>query len=813
MNAPNPANSFAQRPNRLVQLIAPACAVFLALEAGGCRQGNPAPITSGAAPNTIVAQPDPTIGSQTFVVDENQGGQASSVRIRSVMWGRLVDVRDLTGVTQNQGMVIGEDIHSDNFDYLLETNAITEATSVTILHDANTPAYIDAFRRLDQNLIVALDKSLNPSTLPPFTLVPRNSAMVIKFDDLIDSTSIGRETLRLVTGYPAVTPFDYRSIPDINHGDLFDADGDGVLEFHTTRVILDLTVSAIEAGQTSPPPPINNLGLPASLNTSQANVGVRIPTHRDASIGQTTLLTNLAGHALSFTNNGSTDPAVSTDDVVRAVRSGGNTAVTADPHNGFLLDEISPKIVGVQPVQISTPIQVGNYFQTTVDYTLDFCASRLKLGDVIQQPGVFAEVILASSNPVGGTVSDVQFRIVYPLGGTLGPGSAQIFTVWDPVVNFGKQGCFVRYAPSNAAGGTTPGQGVSSDAQVLLRFSEPMDPSTVSAFDNMPILRVDPGVGAPTARDYVIGSVQPSADLKEFKFKPVRNFKHTLGSANDRYWINVGSGATGPTDLSGRPITDALPAVLFSIDPNDSTEVNGGLVFRFSSQDELGADGKPEWRGQTAPDLTSGTLSPRPLDHRARRDGAHPDRHPDPALGPGQQAAGALALLRPGPGSDRRERLQRRRRAPLLVTCGGQRGRRLVRPVRDPSFAHEGPARRVLRPDRERGDLPRLRPDRRVRQQPARQHQRCPGHRAPAGPRLRDRPRGEEVLGHGRIDGHALSAQPDHSGRAVQVLHLARHHAAGQGRGRRVDARGRAAHCRGVDRRGNRRLPVHELPG
>jgi hypothetical protein len=181
------------------------------------------------------------------------------------------------------------------------------------------------------------------------------------------------------------------------------------------------------------------------------------------------------------------------------------------------------------------------------------------------------------------------------------------------VVNFGKQGCFVRFAPGNTPGSGSPGAGVKTTAQVLLRFSEPMDPTTVSAFDNMPILRVDPAVAAPTARDYVIGAVAPSADLKEFKFTPVVEFKHTIGSANDRYWINVGSGVTGPTDLSGRPIASALPAVLFTIDPNEPTFTNGGLVFRFSSLDELSADGKPEWRGQTVTDLTSGTLSPRPV--------------------------------------------------------------------------------------------------------------------------------------------------------------------------------------------------------
>jgi hypothetical protein len=612
MNATQLSNSLGQRLHRLPTLLAPAGAVALGLVAGGCMQGNPSPITSGAESGTILDQPDPSIGSKTFVVDDNHGGQSSSIKIKNLYWGRLVNIRDSSGALQNTGMLVGEDIRTDNIDFELEINAITEEVSVKILHLAGTPAYAAAFVRLDQNLTPVVDKDLSPGALPPFTLLPRNAAIAIKFDDLIDNATILRETLRLVTGYPAEIPFDYRPLADINHGDLFDANGDGVLEFHTTRAILDLTVSTIEAGQSNPPLPINNLGLPASINTSQANVGVRIPTQLDATVGQMVRLSNLAGNPVAFSGNGSHDGDVSTKDIVRAVRSGGSTAVTNDPHNGFLLDEIAPRIVGVQPVSVSTPVGVPDDYITTVDFTLDACAAKLKVGDVIQQPGVFAEVTIAPNQPSGGSVTDVHFRIVYPEGGLLSAGPAQVYSVWDPIANFGKQACFLNYTPT-APGGLQPGQGVSSDARILLRFSEPMDPTTVTAFDNMPILRLDPGVTPPTARDYVIGEVNSSGDLKEYSFDPIINFKHTLGSSNDRYYVQVGSGVLGPADLAGNPITSALPVVMFSIDPNDATESNTSLVFRFSSQDELGANLKPEWRGQFTPDLTAGKVSPRPV--------------------------------------------------------------------------------------------------------------------------------------------------------------------------------------------------------
>ena len=615
MTAKIPERSLRQRSVRPLLPIGAAWGplALLGLLAAGCGGSKTPAQNSGAAAGSILNQPDPSIGSNTFVVDANQGGQAGSLRISQVFWGRLVNVRDSLGALQNTDMLVGDDIRSDNVDYELDVNAITEETTVKILHPAGSPAYVQAFERLDQNLTPVLDKSLAPETLPPFTLIPRNAALQVKFNDLVDLSTITRENLRMVVGYPAVTPFDYRVILDRNHGDLVDADGDGALEFHTTRVILDTTVSSVEAGSTNPPLPINNLGLPASINTSQANVGVRIPTLRDASIGQSTILTNLAGNGLSFGGNGSNDSLVSTHDIVRALRSGGGAAgQSIDPNNGFLIDEIPPRIVGVQAVQVSTPTGSPDDYTTTVDYTLDVCALRPKVGDVLQQPGVFAEVISVGENPSGGTVSNVHFRVVFPVGGALSAGPAQYFTLWDPVTDFGKHGCFLQYS-SVAPGSTDAGAGVSSDARVTVRFSEPMDPATLSAFDNMPILRVDPTAATPTARDYVIGDVLPSADLKQYTFQPVINYKHTLGSSNDRFWVNLASGQTGPVDLAGNPLGFPLPVVSFTVDPNDATENNGSLVFRYSTQDELNNDGRPEWRGQTTPDLTHGRIGPRPV--------------------------------------------------------------------------------------------------------------------------------------------------------------------------------------------------------
>jgi len=610
---------------RFPGVFAAAPVALLGLCAGGCGSGgSQVTLTSGASPGSIVDQPDPLIGSNTFVVDANSHGQAGALLIQQLSWGRLVNVRDKQGVLQNTDMVVGDEIRSDGVDFELTVNPFTEESTVRILHDAGTPAYVDAFRRLDKFLTIALDKSLDPGALPPFTQVPRNAALMIKFNDLLDDATIQSANLRLVVGYPATTPFGFRLVQDRNHGDLLDADGDGHLEFHTSRLILDTTVSTVEADTTNPPLPINNLGLPPSVNRSQANLGVRIPTRRDPSLAQPTILTNLAGNGLAFDGNGSRDASVGTRDIVRALRSGGGSGTDIDANNGFLVDEIAPRIVGVQAIAVSAPTGTAGDFVTTIDYAIDSCALRPKIGDVIQQsPGVFAEVIAAQHGPVGGTVVDVHFRVVAPLNGELRAGPAQIHTVWDPVANYGKQGCFVKFS-SVSPGAAIPGSGVSTDAAVALRFSEPMDPSRITAYENLPVLRADPTIAPSTARDFVIGSIVPAPDLKQFSFQPSLEFNHAAGS-RESYWVNLAGGATGPVDLAGNPIQDVLPPVLFTLDPADASVNTGGFVFRFGSADELNNDGKPEWRGQTTLDLAHGKIGPRPVTRlRASCDRTHP---------------------------------------------------------------------------------------------------------------------------------------------------------------------------------------------
>lgn len=635
----------AGRSNRSIVVLAPAlCSVFgLALlgACGGSKSGQN--VFSGTS-GTVVTHPDPGLGSRTLVLDENQQGRATAIRLTGVFWGRLAAIRDVTGALQQADMPIGEDIRTDGIDFTLSINPITEETSVTILHPftpsaivngVETSPYQRAFAKLDQNLTPVNDKSISPSELPPFTMVPRNGALVLRFNDLLDTDTINAQTIKLFSGGPLDTdtttePFEARIIPDINHGGAVDRTGpsgapDGVPEFYPTRVIVDTTVSPIESALANPPLAINALGFPGSTNSNQANIGIRIPSRIDAVAGQTVALANLDGGRLSTNNNGSVDTSSTTRDIVRALRSGGATDITGDVNNGFVIDDIPPRLVGTQPIGIGTPLPdgLGGYTATLVfqnndgiSGSLRNCKMSLKAGDVIQQPGLFAEVSQPATDidndGLNNNVFEVHFRVVFPAGGTLSAGLGQLTTLFDPVANANTSQCFVRFPSLVPNGDGTIGVG--TDSSVILRFSEPMDPARLTAFDNFTVTRVN---SSPTGKDFVVGGVVASGDLKEFRFSPTLPFQHAIGSAED-YFVNLASGANGPIDLAGNPLDVALPQIPFLLARPQPDQRNASLVLRFSSTDELpdnGGANRAEWRGQFLYDIAQGAIRPRSVSH------------------------------------------------------------------------------------------------------------------------------------------------------------------------------------------------------
>ncbi len=603
-----------------------------------CHKGSVGKSISGLTPGSVAVAPNQAPGSVlAFMVAPNSGGRATSIHMTGVRWGKLADIRDQNGVLRHKDFLVEEDVVS-NSSYFVENNPVTEKTTVTILapfSELNDSLYVTRLALLEADLTVLEDKSLDPGELPPFPLVPRNAALVLEFDDLLDPTAISAQTIKILGGYPPTTPFDARILADPNHGDLANFDGVPGLEYYTTRILIDTTVSSIEAASTNPPLPVNTLGLPASITVGQPNIVLRIPTQVDPDSAQFSLLKNPTNHFLSMSANGSIDFESGSRDLVRALRSGGGSL--GDINNGFLLDTTAPSVLGTQGAFVQN-LAAGPTPQTFVcdlNFALATCANRLAAGDVIQQGSVFAEVICppfqncavdaeVTGPQVGSLVSTVYFRIIATDTNdvqVIEVGPALIAMRYTANVFAGKAPCFVRF-PTLI---TPPAAGVSPSSPVIVRFTEPMDPTSIKPFDSLMVLRRDPAL--PTtilnAYDYVVGSIGNSADSREFTFTPALPMTH-VPPATESYWVRIIAGATGAKDLAGNALAAQVPAVQFSLDSAASLQNTGGFALRFPSGDELsgvGGDatttgvGKREFRGQFLINTEAQTMRPRPVTH------------------------------------------------------------------------------------------------------------------------------------------------------------------------------------------------------
>lgn len=613
----------------------------LSLFLAGCGGGGGTNVvegTTGGTTGEVVAHPDASTPSKLFIVETNSGGEANSMRLLRTMWGRLVDIRDidksvldgLGGVyaslppsDQETVLASGELIHADfpvserivtdDRDYVLRTNAVTGDTTLTILHDSDDEddreEYESALGRADDLIPIQL-KSLSPSEIPPFSVTPRNSSIVLQFDDLLDASSITDQTVRLLTGNPPAAPFqNVRVLPDLNHGDV-----DGTGAFRTTRVIIDTTISDVEAQEAAANGELlqtSALGLPASVTTGQANIALRIPTRRF--LPSDVLLQNLSGKTLSFTADAIGDADSPSLDIVRAFRSGGPTTVTGDLNNGYLLDIDPPQIIGAQGVQVVLTSATAETFTVNLTFDVAACALRPRIGDVLQQGVTFAEIVETAEPPLGDTVTDVVLRVVSPATGTITTGAGLFQATYDPVLSQGKEGCFVRFqpAPSLDPGPNGEVRGVLTGATASVRFSEPIAPESVTPYDSFTVTRIEE---LPTAQDFVVGRINRTGDLRQFSFVPALPLaKGDVGVTED-YFVTLASGLEGPTDLAGNVLVDALPQISFELLAGQGPQDNSGLVLRFDSQDEIpDADNSPEIRGQLLYDFQNELIRPRPV--------------------------------------------------------------------------------------------------------------------------------------------------------------------------------------------------------
>jgi hypothetical protein len=612
---PAVASGPVRRSPAILGLFVLAGAVSCGGGGGGGSGGTSAPV------GTILQNP---ATGDFFVVDAHQGGDAPAFKLVETYWGRLVDVYDVDSTAPVfRDFVISDDITNNGLDYLLTRDPLTEREKLTILHQHDSPEFAAALIQAEINLQVMLKKSLSPTELPPFTAVPRNAAIVLKFNDLVEDGgspvpgssypgTVNAATVEILTGYAPVQPYETRILPDPNHGDLVGG------QFHTTRVIIDLTVSEDDAINTNLP--VNSLGLPEAVNANQPNGVVRIPSQTNPPAQQFQILTNLAGRGIAFNGNGPTDPQSPTLDVVRAFRSGGKTSITGDAHNGFLRDEIPPVIIGTQVVSVIFVGPLGGSngmeFDITVQYQSPICARPPIVGDVLEFPNHRMQVIQDfQGQPIGGLVGPFRVRLLcincVPSTPPIGTGG-QYQTIFRGVAPNDPPefaACFVRFSPTPSA---LPNAGVPSDATLTITFSEPIDPSSVQAFDTFTVAYDNNALSTNLLYRNVVGRMVPSQDLRRYTFQPVLPLRKVVpGGSPDRYLFEVKSD-NGVTDLAGNELEFGIPESPFLLTTAGAAVDSGGVSLRFNSGDE-DADGAPEIRGQFLFDIAHELIRPRPV--------------------------------------------------------------------------------------------------------------------------------------------------------------------------------------------------------
>lgn len=585
---------------------ASAC-VWPALLLAGCGGGG-----GGGGGSTSVgslrAKPD---GGHYFE-DEHSGGGTERFRLVEILWGRLVDVHgvDASGATLSdpvlRDLVVNESLLDDPDDFVLETNPITQDARLIVRRVPGAPDQGDGsfetlVKRAMSGLAGVLPKGEDDVGSTPFSYVARNAALLLRFDDLLDDGEENAlelaERVRVVTGYPPVTPLVTRVVFDPNHGGVTGG------RFHSTRVLVDLTVSEAEAADSPVALQLNSLGLPRSQRSSPApNVSLRLPTRLAPGAGQFSVLCNLAGRPLDAETSAPFDPASPTQDLVRALRSGSDE----DVNNGFLFDPEPPRVIGAWPCAVldAQALSGGFDWSLALRFTTA-CRKTPERGDVVTVGDTALEVSATAVAPDGSGRTELTARVLNVRAPTRGEliGVATYQNLYRSGLAV-ERGCWARFLPPPRQ---YPSTDVSSDARTVFRFSEPMDPASGRPFDSF--LTVHGGESTPPDPfSLVVGRIQPSVDLRELAFVPSTSYAH----AGDRPLYHVRLRATdGVTDLAGNELAEPLPTVEFTIDPQSARTNNDSFVLRLDTPDELEPIGFPDLRGQFVYRFDRGSIRPR----------------------------------------------------------------------------------------------------------------------------------------------------------------------------------------------------------
>jgi hypothetical protein len=370
-----------------------------------------------------------------------------------------------------------------------------------------------------------------------------------------------------------------------------------------------LAVDTLEALASNETLAMQPLGLPAPADQSHANVLLRLPTQTAPAAGQMSLLRNLAGRSLSFSNNGPADAQSLTRDIVRAMRS-------RDSYGGGVGGGYSaapaPQVIGVQAVTLTNVSPLGGQsYSIDALFSVASCAPTPRVGDVIRVGATNVASVIQAGNPaVGGAISNVVVSLRQGSPANFVAGPADYEMPYDPSTT-APTACFVRFTPAPLL---PPDAGISPNATISVRFNRPMDPRTVSGLDSFAIAPISTFEPIRPFSNTVVSTAQYSPDLREYTCVPQLPLSRNplLFPTGEEYSFEVRNGANGLMDRTGQALLHGLPSLQFRLDPAAAAVNSRSVVFNLDTTDQDN-NSAPELRGQFLYDLSAGSIRARPV--------------------------------------------------------------------------------------------------------------------------------------------------------------------------------------------------------
>lgn len=578
---------------------------------------------SGFGPSSQLDAGKPSL-EQLFIDDTHRGGQAESFQLRSVAYGRLVELWGKTkaggDVRVAQEFVIGESYTGDGSTVQLVSQPVLGVQRLMIDEavDDSTGGrerFLGLAEAAALTATPVLDAGADGSGT--LTVIPRNAAIVMQFNDLVDEDSLSELGAMLKVGSPSVVPHEARLVAhDLIGG--FDA---VTGNFHPTRVIVDFTVSSLEAARTNSTQTINSTGLPAGQVAGEPDAVLVLPTV--PIIGVTRPLKSSGGASLAQ-GSGSVDFASSSKDLVRMF----SVAPSSSAFNGFLGDNEAPRLVAEAEVQITAapqqdPVMLDVFVLPRVQFTSFGCAGPAQVGDIITQPGLVAEVIADGGAATAAGLDNVMVRLLsFPstFSGpeqweTDGVGVAFYSAPYDLMMDDLRIACLLGVTPTPIGGLQAPTRGVSPDAFFDLRFNEPIGDNGENQLESVLISRTPIAPEGPfDGRDVALSVGMPigmSPLTGGYLVRPEVPLAHEAG-ASEVYYLTPRLGASAVRDLAGNVLLESPGPIAFSMDESAASVSSGSVLFGFNSANELGTPGSAI-AGQISSDFGMSLTRPRPV--------------------------------------------------------------------------------------------------------------------------------------------------------------------------------------------------------